>query len=177
MGGKREDFDKISLAYQILGNANTRKIYDETGEISDPVDNFNAQVRTVMDSILNQLFVQENILQIDLIEAITLMSEMKINEFDGNIKQCESIISKMEKSLTRLKKKNPDNDMIKEILTFRISDISKQKFKLEETKKIFVRVIEVAEDYVFRSEKPPEPGTVHRSFAPGFFNFTSTTKG
>lgn len=159
-GGNSEDFTRVKQASMVLLDPRKRKQFDDTGHQADEADNTEA---TIMEAIASFLIgainsLEEghapNIEQVDLIGAAKNNFSEKIKVCQQNMKSVNKQIKKLERALTRLKTKRP-NDIIRQMISRHIVLLQNLIPVNERDIDINNRILAVLADYEFEHSSQP----------------------
>lgn len=114
----KKRFEQIQEAYNVLIDANRRKLYDETGYVELNSNEIASSVMSVIKSLLiKYLSMGERIFTIDIISEMSEECEKIINVSLTKIKSLKNKKRFLKKVVNKIKKKKKlDKDFLKEIL-------------------------------------------------------------
>lgn len=160
-GGKRGEFEAVSLAMRVLTDERARARYDATGETVDGPDNTDAAALQFIDTILAPLFIRGDTARIDLAEELRRQAARQREETRANIRDLQTEMARLVDVRRRLKSKT-GRDPIGGLLERRIARGRNVLVAAEESLRVIGRAIEILEDYSFDVDReagePPLTG-------------------
>lgn len=151
-GGKRESWDRIAIAYRVLGDDAARANYDATGKIDPdkPQDNSLFIVLSTIESILNTCATRGiDPVTVDIIADCKKTLQNKLREIAARKKEAESNLQKIKKIAKRFRVKKGKEDKIGPMLANRIAQIEQNMFVIEAEKPNLEAALAVLSDHEF----------------------------
>lgn len=165
-GGDRNAWNALTLAHEVLTDANKRAHYDATGEAkSDPENDAKLRARMgflqslVMEVVMGRDFTPSDDL---LAEAVAILKG-KREEVKSAIKVHEKKLKKLEKVIKRWIFKGEGENYIVKILTTQFDGFKQQLERAAGDLEILVDVEKILAEYTFECEEKPKAEA-----APGF---------
>lgn len=156
-GGKRESFDLVVLAKDVLSDAGRRAKYDETGAIDDSdggPDNTEGNARALIAQTINGIIDGDHPIDITRIDLMPIIVNHIEKLLQDNLAQLKTSRRKSDLAARMLKrfrrrKNAPGKNLMDQILQKRISDEKNRSGQIEKIIAIQRRALAIMTDYVF----------------------------
>jgi len=143
--GNVEEMKKVNQAYAILKNPLLKEQYDKTGDENNSVNNEFAQIMNYVIELSN-LIVKEN--PSNITKWLKNKEKALKQNFDLVLLKNKKEKADLNKFLGRIKK-HPINDFIGETLHFKIDNIDRNIYKLEQEYELRIKAFNFFKDYEF----------------------------
>ena len=147
-GGDKAQFQVVAAAYAVLGDAERRKRYDDTGQSDDP-PSLEQRAETLLRMVFNELLQQDG----DCVAGVR--AHMK--NLGANIKSDRAEFGarsrRLEKKRTRIKVKGAARNLAHEIIDQALGELKDKMRQADE----MLNVHRVAMDLLAAYEDEPEP--------------------
>lgn len=159
-GGDPEEFHRISHAYMVLHDPVKREKYDRTGDDSSDVDNPLAAYAEILMPAFDAA-IAECINDLDCTDIIMVARQkiaQSIGEMNGKLREADQLIVQLKRVLKRLRHSGSGPDIIRSTLDARVVTISRQRAHIEQSIAHRQCAMELATDYSWQREPPPQYG-------------------
>lgn len=166
-----EAMAELNVAYEVLGDAERRKLYDETGEGADPRKHLEAEAREGIAGImLHHIQAREG--NGDIMTAVQADLRNQLAAAEANVREGEKVLRITKRALRKLRYKGSAHDYVRTALETRITEVE-QKLRLsslnvERMRVALVVVKEYDYDISWESDSsapyPPRPPALHEIF-------------
>lgn len=147
-GGNSDEFNEVKKAFDVLYNADTRKEYDETGEVKDKPNQKEDDITFINDSFVQIVSATyQEIINVDYIKKTKDYFNYNIGQHAANIAFNNSEIRKFSKVITKVIKKNKGENYLSGALEARIKQHIKAIDELQEKIDRLKRCIDILDDY------------------------------
>ena len=152
-GGDEEKFKRIKRAYEILSDPKTRQEYDSTGSINETRTARSCAIEDIC-LLAKQLIYTINPEKDDLVVAMKArVMGFRIN-IKNNINACKTTIEKLHKVITRIKRKDDGENMIRLITEDQLKWHKGQLIELDKQIEVNDEMLKILEDYHYSKEDP-----------------------
>jgi curved DNA-binding protein CbpA len=161
-GGTPEKFALVKKAYDTLSDDAKRRKYDDTGEIDEDVpDNKFSDIGNIIANVFNgvlQACAKEgrSPLELDMVESMKQTLSNQISELQKQKRIMQNVLEVDKKLQGRFRKKKKDDNLMENIIRFRIRDLSINLTRIEKQIADSKEAKEFLSDYSFRFDKPKE---------------------
>jgi curved DNA-binding protein CbpA len=118
-GGKREEFQKVQHAYEVLGDDERRRHYDETGDDGTQSEQVPKAAQIIAQEFATFLSL-DGFAQVDPVDAL----RMRINEISINVQRDRKTwsreVERLEKMLKRLRRSH-DQSILEDVINGRLA--------------------------------------------------------
>lgn len=157
-GGKREDFDRVQLAYNILTDQRARDRYDRTGDDRpiDPVALQRQQAMTTVAGKLNMLISAPEVdpRHFDLVLGIKELIEAEATDIRKQIAESKRMQERLRQFEKRLKHKAKDApDAVRPMIQAQIDSHQGRISALEDGLGVLTAAKELAAEYVYEMDR------------------------
>lgn len=147
-GGNSDEFNEVKKAFDVLYNEDTRKEYDETGEVKDKPNQKEDDITFINDSFVQIVSATyQEIINVDYIKKTKDYFNYNIGQHAANIAFNNSEIRKFSKVITKVIKKNKGENYLSGALEARIKQHIKAIDELQEKIDRLKRCIDILDDY------------------------------
>jgi len=155
-GGNTQQFQEVSLAYNILSDDAKRKQYDETGQIpKDKPNNFYHKFGELLTKeFLPHVLKTDDIERVDIIKLFKDWVRHNLENFEEKSSEIDKHIHKLKKSLKRIKRKKKQKIAIIEMtIESGISQLENHKIALNEEIDFFKKIYDIMNNYSYKTDK------------------------
>lgn len=147
-GGNSDGFNEVKKAFDVLYNEDTRKEYDETGEVKDKPNQKENDITFINDSFVQIVSATyQEIINVDYIKKTKDYFNYNIGQHAANIAFNNSEIRKFSKVITKVIKKNKGENYLSGALEARIKEHTKAIDELQAKIDRLKRCIDILNDY------------------------------
>ena len=114
-GGDKEAFQKAAAAYEILGDAELRERYDQTGQTTKPQERSSLARHILAEILLNNIdqFEPE---RVDIVEFLRTVLRQKIQHGEASVTNLKYLISRRERAIAAIQRKHTDKQILVDLL-------------------------------------------------------------
>lgn len=165
-GGEHEKMIEVSLSYNVLGNADKRKRYDETGKVDN--NSFDEKFMGFINDVFIKLVDNREVEHTDMISEFDLCVDKMLEEFDNRQKVQQERKRRFHEVLVRMNSDKQDH--IRKVVQGNMDACNEQLALIKEDIVFFQDCKKVLESYQYRFETKEQP--VVYTFQTGtIFNF------
>jgi curved DNA-binding protein CbpA len=174
-GGTPERFALVKKSYDVLSDDVKRRKYDDTGEIDEGTpDNKFSDLGNIIANIFNQVLQAcaqqgKSPIEMDMIGSMKQTLSQAISELQKQKRIMENVLATDKKLQGRFKKKENADNLMENIIKFRISELSNNLRRIEKQIADSKEAKEFLADYSFKFDKPEADDRFTRAG----FNFVS----
>jgi len=152
-GGDLERFDRIQRAYDVLGDAERRARYDETGQFDDSPAMAEEQeaVTLLRQFISNVLFSDADLTRVDLVGAALAAAKAARDQMAGKTAEIETNLTRLAIARTRLCWASPDGpDLLARILDHQEQELRANLPRVARAVRVHDRAMKLLKGYIYR---------------------------
>lgn len=174
-GGKREDFDELKLAYDVLSDPDRRARYDRTGKIDDDeADNYQAMVLNLLvrmiDQILQAPLEDDKLFSMSLLQELTSCIEAEIAVVNQKIEPTDRALRRIKRLKRRFKAlKRGAANVLETLLLSRENDYVLSRKAADRDIKVRRAAMALLKDYSETREELNVEKLITRRMSPGSF--------
>ena len=147
-GGDKEQFQVVAAAYAVLGDAERRKRYDDTGESDEP-PSVAQRAETMLRMVFNELLQQDG----DCVAGVRSHMALVAAKFKSDRAECAARSRRLEKKRTRIKVKGGARNLAHEIIDQALGELKDKMRQADEMLDVHRAAMEILAVY----EDEPEP--------------------
>lgn len=157
-GGKREDFEAVQHAWEVLGDPERRERYDANGnedQLTSEELEKRKRIGATLAMILNNVVAQETSPDIvDVLAKIKMAMHDKLRQLMGSRADTLSDLKKNEKLQARFKYRGQGVDFIRGVLTNQHAALQGNLRMIEEAIEFHKELQEIFEQYEYQTDSP-----------------------
>lgn len=162
-GGDREQWDKISQAYEVLSDPARRSKYDATGDDTqtpDPEAQQRAQVAAIVRQIISGVLQssRDDPGQVDFRSRIMTDLDMRRAQMVQDKSQLELKVKRVERFVGRFKKDDDGEDIIGDVVRQGLRDLEAQIVNVDNAIKLHEKVTQVFLQYRYEMDPVDSEG-------------------
>lgn len=147
-GGNSDEFNEVKKAFDVLYNEDTRKEYDETGEVKDKPNQKEDDITFINDSFVQIVSATyQEIINVDYIKKTKDYFIYNIKQHESNIDWNIKEAAKFTKVTGKIVKKNKGENYLSGALEARIKEHTKAIDALQAKIDRLKRCIDILDDY------------------------------
>lgn len=163
-GGDPEKFAMIQHAYEVLSDEDRRKHYDNTGDDEQPRDEFMMRFASFLEAEVLSIIEKKDVFDVDIVEHGCKTLSRQLQASESQIPMYEKHIAKIERAITRIKKKG-DNNLMVVLLQEKIKMYNSKIKELNLAIEFCNRALDELMEYEFEvEEQPTEEGNSNSIF-------------
>lgn len=156
-GGDQAKFYAIQRAYDVLGDAERRRRYDDTGDAGEqqPVE---LQAMAMLADLILQIIEKSDVEHQDIVGIARENVKATMRGKEQELVTLRKAVAKREKVLTRMKFKGNKENMVEQIIRHNIADHKRHMADIETHVEGLKIVLKMVSDYEYKFERASNAG-------------------
>lgn len=146
--GDEKLYVKVTEAYKILSNPDTRAEYDKHGVINEEYEPAIKKLKENMIAIIDN--TQHNLDSVDLVQTLRYNTQSYINNIETVERELNSKIRKFKKANSKIKNKNKyGKNIFKEVIEERVERLLRNLEVLKKELRLARKMLEILDSYEY----------------------------